>query len=341
MQTPVETLVLGTGITALGALRSLARKGLPARVASDWPFLYRLSRSCRLAPVIQASLPAYLNALPLEGAVLIPCSDRWAREVAGLGNETRDRFPSSLPPIPVLDRFLDKGLFSRALEEQDVPHPRTIIVDAALKVDHLDALDRFFVKPRNSQLFHKHFGVKAFLSESGSDLADKVMLAQESGLEVMLQEYVPGPASNHYFVDGFIDVRGEVRALFARRRLRMHPPNFGNSSYMVSIPRAEVAQAVNDLIRLLTAEGYRGIFSAEFKKDERDGVFKILEVNARPWWFVEFAAKCGMDVVEMAYRDALGEPVKEGSDYRVGNVSSTPTTTSPHAYGRGPAASGA
>jgi len=47
------------------------------------------------------------------------------------------------------------------------------------------------------------------------------------------------------------------------------------------------------------------VFSAEFKFDERDGLFKILEVNARPWWYVDFAARCGVDVCRMAYRDAL------------------------------------
>jgi len=87
---------------------------------------------------------------------------------------------------------------------------------------------------------------------------------------------------------------------------------------MVSVSRSEAGQAVADLTRLLGAAGYRGIFSAEFKKDERDGAFKILEINVRPWWFVEFTANCGVNVVEMAYRDALGYPVDEVKEYRVG-----------------------
>jgi predicted ATP-grasp superfamily ATP-dependent carboligase len=64
--------------------------------------------------------------------------------------------------------------------------------------------------------------------------------------------------------------------------------------------------------------GYRGVFSAEFKYDQRDGRFKLLEVNARPWWYVEFAARCGVNVCAMAYRDALGLPVASVERYAVG-----------------------
>jgi D-aspartate ligase len=63
---------------------------------------------------------------------------------------------------------------------------------------------------------------------------------------------------------------------------------------------------------------YRGIFSAEFKRDERDGLFRLLEVNARPWWFVDFAVRCGVDVCRMAYDDALGREVPPVESYKVG-----------------------
>jgi predicted ATP-grasp superfamily ATP-dependent carboligase len=174
------------------------------------------------------------------------------------------------------------------------------------------------VKPRDSQAFHHRFGVKAFWPASRDDLLEKIGIAREEGLEVMIQEYVPGPASNHHFIDGFVDSRGVIRGIFVRRRLRMHPPLFGNSSYMVSIDSHEAKGAVTSIEQLLGQGDYRGVFSAEFKKDHRDGTFKILEVNARPWWFVEFAANCGMNFVGMAFRETLGLPNPEAGPYIVG-----------------------
>jgi predicted ATP-grasp superfamily ATP-dependent carboligase len=63
---------------------------------------------------------------------------------------------------------------------------------------------------------------------------------------------------------------------------------------------------------------YRGVFSAEFKLDERDRSFNLIEVNARPWWYVEFASRCGVNVCEMAVRDALGEDVTTTRNYETG-----------------------
>jgi D-aspartate ligase len=76
--------------------------------------------------------------------------------------------------------------------------------------------------------------------------------------------------------------------------------------------------AVDTVRRLLAHVGFRGIFSVEFKRDARDGVCRLIEVNARPWWFVEFAGQCGVNVCEMSVRDALGEPGTVVRDYRVG-----------------------
>jgi predicted ATP-grasp superfamily ATP-dependent carboligase len=87
---------------------------------------------------------------------------------------------------------------------------------------------------------------------------------------------------------------------------------------MISIRPEAASQAVESMRLLLTGIGYRGIFSAEFKRDARDGAFKILEVNARPWWYVDFTARCGIDVCTMAYRDALEEQVPSISTYKVG-----------------------
>jgi predicted ATP-grasp superfamily ATP-dependent carboligase len=100
----------------------------------------------------------------------------------------------------------------------------------------------------------------------------------------------------------------------------MFPLDFGNSTAMVSVDTSEAAPAVASITSLLKAMKYRGIFSAEFKRDARDGEFKILEVNTRPWWYVDFAARCGVDVCRMAYDDALELPVATIERYRVGRV---------------------
>jgi predicted ATP-grasp superfamily ATP-dependent carboligase len=137
-------------------------------------------------------------------------------------------------------------------------------------------------------------------------------------LPIMLQEFIPGPPNAGYFLDGFRDRTGRITALFGRRRLRMFPQKLGNSTLIESVPLRRLSGAIFPLENLLEQISYRGVFSAEFKFDERDCTFKLIEINARPWWYVEFASRCGVDVCTMAYRDALGLPVPATDTYQVG-----------------------
>jgi predicted ATP-grasp superfamily ATP-dependent carboligase len=322
--TPV--LALGAGITLLGTLRALGRARIRAFVASAVTGFVRRSRWCHALalPLIEATDPAVLaeslRRLPLQNAVLMPCTDNWSAAVAGLEGDVRERFPASISGPDVQEILVDKARFAATLRRTGVPHPRTVEVRS---LDDLEALPErdfasAFLKPCASQSFSAKYGVKAFRSADKAATLERYRQVERDGLDLVLQEYVPGPPNCHYFIDGFVDRHGSLLALFARRRLRMHPADFGNSTCMVSVPPGEVAPAVAPLRRLLRELRFRGIFSAEFKRDPRDGAFKLLEVNARPWWYIGFALACGVNVARLAYEDALGLPTAPVRDYRVG-----------------------
>jgi predicted ATP-grasp superfamily ATP-dependent carboligase len=181
-----------------------------------------------------------------------------------------------------------------------------------------DAFTDAFLKPCDSQAFRRRFDVKALHFRTPDEAMTLARQARSAGLELMLQEYVPGPPSHHFMVEGFVDRTGRVCGRFVRQRLRMFPPDFGDSTYMVSVPLDRVRAAVESLDRLLADLSFRGVFEAEFKCDTRDGEFKLLEVNARPWHFIGFAADCGVDFCAMAYRDALGLAVEPVHSYEMG-----------------------
>jgi D-aspartate ligase len=297
--------------------------------------MVRHSRWFRPAPGPHApeighdSLAAYLDALPLPRAVLMPCSDEWSREVAGLDGKWSERFPASLSSPDTQDALVDKARFAHLLKETGTPHPRTLVLAGPDGSDDLESIDdafleRAFLKPRDSQAFFRRFGIKAVRPGTPDELRTRLAELVRLGMPMIVQEYVPGPATHHYFVDGFVDRNGRVRARLVRQRLRMYPSDFGNSSYMRTVPVEAAAPAVEAIESLLRGLGFRGIYSAEFKQDARDGVFRLLEVNARPWWYLEFAARSGVDVAWMAYRDALGEPVTDQLEYEIGRTLAFP-----------------
>jgi predicted ATP-grasp superfamily ATP-dependent carboligase len=262
----------------------------------------------------------YLEGLSLGDVVLVPCSDSWTMRVAELASQMPPRVRTCVAGSDALRTLVEKSRLAETLTTLDLPRPATVLLAGAEALDPLpdDLLERAFLKPVDSQAFFARFGVKGVPVTSRDEARAAVHGYREAGIEVMLQEYVPGPATSHYFLDGFAGPEGDIQALFARQRLRMHPPDFGNSSYMRSIPLEALEPATGALERLLTHLRYRGVFSAEFKRDERDGLFKLLEVNIRPWWYVEFAARCGVDVCAHLYREALGLPGVVAARYRAG-----------------------
>jgi D-aspartate ligase len=320
-------LVLGGPVhTALSVIRALANEGIPQfTVGAGTSYVSysrwhrRLSGQLTNDPTPEL-LPTFLEGLPFERMVLIPCSDTWIAAVARLRPSLATRFLASMGPLEGVNICLDKGRLADALAKLALPHPRTICIKAPDDLRTLwDSTFRDpFLKPRDSLASQALYGEKAFLIKTRDEAITRVRDAARTGLEYVLQEYVPGPARSHYSVDGFVDRAGIVCALFARRRERESAGLFVNASCMVSIPLAEAKAMVHTLDRLLPALRYRGIFNAQFKYDERDRLFKLLEVNPRVWGGISLPVSCGVNLVSMAYQDALGLPVERVADYPVG-----------------------
>ncbi len=321
-------IVLGSHVTALGVIRLLARNGIGSYTLDGRGDLVSRSRWYRpLGDKLEesrdpAALASFLEGLPFERAVLIPCNDTWARAVAALPQAARERFPSSVAPPAVLERLVDKARFAETLRELGVPHPRTYVLGDVSDLSRVsDAeISRFFLKPRDSERFNARYNRKAFPVGDRAEAEARFRQATADGFELLIQEYVRGPPDRHVFLDGFVDRDGRLCALFGRRRLQMFPHDFGNSTATVSVPVADIAPAATSVRRLVGGLGYRGMFSAEFKLDETDGEFRILEMNARAWWFVGFAGACGVDMPLLAYRDALGLSVEPVTRYDIGKL---------------------
>lgn len=318
VDTDVPVIVVGRGLTGLGTLRSLMLAGIPAYVACPVGDLVTHSRWYRPLPgagwdgSIDAQSEARLQALPLTRAVLIAGADdaaMWLAERAERGGDAR--FSVSSSSTQTLEVLQDKDRFGAYLADNDIAHPRTFALHRRQDVHEIpfSELDRLFLKPVDSQRFSLTFGCKGVWVGSAAELLAAWEPLHAAGHAMVAQEYIPGDSSDHYFLDGFRDRNGQICGLMARRRLRIYPPDFGNSSYCRTVPLDELASASADLSRLLASLNYRGIFSAEFKRDARNGRYCLLEINTRAWWFVEFAARCGVNVAAMAYADAREQPV--------------------------------
>lgn len=284
---------------------------------SSYSRYYRPLRFSAKIAVEPAQLASFLGTVNFSRAFLIACSDNWMGAVATLPQPLRARFIACNSPPHAIETLLNKWSFAQLLTRIGIPHPHTKLLVSMEDLEELESCEfsTLFLKPLNSLAFSKVHGVKGLFFASKSAA---ILHAQKFGFPVMLQEFISGPPTAHYFIDGFVDRHGRTRARFIRQRIRMHPRLFGNSTCTVSVPPQRVLPAIESLDVIFRDLKYRGIFNAEFKFDERDGQFKLLEINARPWIYVEFAARAGVNVPLMAYRDALELPVEDVREFSEG-----------------------
>jgi len=328
----MPVIILSGGVTGMGVLRAFARQGIPTYVYATPPSdPIRNSRWYRTLPGVDDQLPAPAPSVALlervlaeskfRGAFLCACSDEWNRVVA-VYSERPSTFVSMAPSRVALEILQNKGNLAILLQTLCVPMPNTQAINGSADLSGLPPSNGsfHFLKPRDSQSFLAHFGTKGIRVSSADEARRWLDVIASANMSVVLQEYIPGPATEHYFIDGYVDHTGAIKALFARRRQRMYPLDFGNSTSMISVPLDEVVAAIDSVERVLTAADYRGIFSVEFKRDPRDGLFKLLEINARPWWYIDFAVRSGVDVCRMAYDDAQGREVEAVETYVVGST---------------------
>ena len=254
------------------------------------------------------------RALDARGqiGVLVPANDA---VVKALAEHPRAFGPGLIIHIPgpdVVATTLDKKLQVLAALECDVPVPRTYF-DTDLASLSRD-LDRGVV---GFPLLIKGSGVlswntrKRFRSvplESRAELDAKASEARNDNVEFLIQEIIPGDDDTLYTFGSYRTKAGHVAGTFTGRKLRQRPRGFGTCRVGESVYSPELS-AVGQ--RFLEKVRYFGISQLEFKWDERDRKFKLMEINPRSWSWIGLSIRLGINLPFLQLCDALGQPVSE------------------------------
>jgi predicted ATP-grasp superfamily ATP-dependent carboligase len=152
------------------------------------------------------------------------------------------------------------------------------------------------------------------------ELHTVLRLVTQRGIDVVIQEIIPGPVSSEFLLRGYFNRASQSMGLCVMQNVRSRP--FSVSSAFISVPLTQVEEVSALIIDYLTTLQYHGPFMAELKRDARDGVLKLLEINARTGGGNTHALACGFNQILLAYREAIGESISPISRYMT-NVYST------------------
>lgn len=312
---PAVVLGVGNG-TGLGIVRDLGRLGVPVLAVDSQPGA--LGFASRYAHAVRCADPHYDEAGFVEdmlalsrrlpaGTVVLPAQDDFVASVSRHAEQLEPPFVLPVCRWDVMKRLDDKESQVRAAWEAGVPTPMTAFVHSAADLGPAAEAVRFpaVLKATAPLMLRRRLGVKLLVIESADDLQRSCDRVTDCG-PLMLQEVIPGDDDALMIAATYHDACSRPLAVFTGRKLRQHPRGFGNTRVAESLWSDEVADMA---LRLLERLRYRGVSDVEFKRDPRDGGLKFMEINARHGLWAGIATAAGVNLSEVAYRDALGEPI--------------------------------
>jgi D-aspartate ligase len=234
------------------------------------------------------------------GAVVVPTADEAVKDVARAKAALERYFVVDCPDADVVERFIDKRHTYDLAAERGIPIPRTLVPRGPddLEAFHEQVMYPCLVKPRESHRYVWHFDAKLAVVESLAEMRSAYRAAIQAGVDVVIQEMIPGPDSHGVNYNAY-RWGGEILAECTARKLRLAPPRFG-------VPRVVVAADVPAVVApgraILEALGFEGFACTEFKYDARDRTFKLLEVNGRHNLSSLLSIRCGLNFPWISYR---------------------------------------
>jgi predicted ATP-grasp superfamily ATP-dependent carboligase len=246
--------------------------------------------------------------------LLIPTSDETLCAVSRHKSALEAYYIVACTDWAITQQFIDKKRTYALAESIGIAAPRTAVPHSAEEVEIFSHKIEYpcLVKPCQSHLYFERFRRKMVRVENFDQMHAAWSEAFQVGLETMLQELIPGDDAqgvnyNSYMWDG------EPLAEFTAAKVRNAPPELGSPRVVVSRHIPEVLEPGRSILK---AMGFQGYSCTEFKKDIRDGVYKLMEVNGRHNRSGMLAVSCGVNFPWLQYRHlVLGEKPSR-CDYR-------------------------
>ncbi len=312
-------LVTGADYRGLGIVRSLGRRGIPVWVLKqDEHLVGSVSRyACRSLRYPLEDDRKQLDFLldlavreGLKGWVLFPTTDESVVMFARHHESLAEHYRLTTPPWDVLRRVFDKRLLHRLAQDLALDQPWTFCPRNREELASLECPFPVILKPAMRLGFNRLTCDKAWRVENRASLLaryDEACALVDPEM-LMVQEVVPGWGETQFSYAALCRDGCPVASIVARRT-RQFPMDFGRfSTYVETV---EEPQVIEPSVRLLAAIRFTGLVEVEFKRDPRNGQYKVFDVNPRVWGWHTLSKRAGVDFPYLLWLLVRGEPVPE------------------------------
>lgn len=309
---------------ALAAVRSLGRRGYEvitagvrhpslASVSRFSAFFDRYPDPAEDTPGFVATIVEIARRRQVD--VVLPITEISTLLLAAHRSEFPEAIRLALGDYDAIAKASDKAYVVTTALELGVPIPKTAIIDNKTDVPNFDDMTYpVVVKPARSRV-RVGAGWQSTGVKYARDRAELATLLEDTAAELyplLLQERIQGPGVGIFACfDG-----DQPLAWFTHERVREKPPSGGVSVLCRSTPLD--SRGIDYASRLLTRLNWHGVAMVEFKRDDRDGSLRLMEINGRFWGSLQLAIDAGVDFPSLAIDLALGNAVPAPTSYTIG-----------------------
>lgn len=223
--------------------------------------------------------------------ILLPVDEYFSKIVVALQDQLKQH--TILPPLPnadLLERLIHKDRLGSLLTEFGLP---------SAKIYNLKTLEPEVLDPHTFPYLLKPISGSSGLGIKKIDT--KTLLTEEkknaTSDEYILQEYIPG-----YDIDcSLLAVDGSIKAHTIQQGIESNGFTFPTAIYFSK------NRALYDLVeRLISVTRYSGIAHLDFRFDERDTQYKLVDFNARYWFSLLGSTAAGINFPYLHCLAAMG-----------------------------------
>jgi len=305
-------VILSHGGGGLGTVRALARRQVPVTAIAydrDDPVLKSRHPTRKFA--VQADSPEQMDSrlleiledLPNEGAALLATSDRLVTLMSDHRSALKQKYRFVLPSVELLDALNDKSKEVSMLQSFGFHVPKTVTKLPEVASELQTELRFPIIFKPYSFAAQNVFPLKNAVVHNQHELAEFFSRWQPALPHLLAQEVITGSDRLSWVCSCTFDHEHVLLDCGIKQKIRCLPAHFGGSTFAVSKNNSEILKLAELMGTKLEYVGHAGI---EFRWDERDGLYRFIELNPRIPANVGFDEGCGLSTVWNSYLVALG-----------------------------------
>lgn len=218
--------------------------------------------------------------------LLMPCGDGYTELIILNRGALSEYFLFNVIDREMQVKLENKKAFYAICEKYGLDYPATLVLTYEDRHNYEVPFDfPVALKPNDSiEYLHTRFegkkkAYKIASAEEYREVVDRIYNSTYRG-DLIVQDFIPGDSSKMYVLNAYVNTAGKVKMMCFGKCLldECLPMDIGNYNALVSMGNDAIYRQYETFLETI---GYRGYANFDLKLDDRDGKYKVFEINLR------------------------------------------------------------